>query len=53
MELDDYIHTYQYGMSESPFLGSPLIDQVGETDRLMEHLLPGLVYSDEDAFLVG
>jgi hypothetical protein len=47
------MHTYQYGESESPLLGSPLIDQVGETDRLMGHLLPGPVYSDEDAFLVG
>jgi hypothetical protein len=29
LETDDYIHTYQYGESESPLLGSPLIDQVG------------------------
>jgi hypothetical protein len=53
LEPVDYIHTYQYGESESPLLGSPLIDQVGETDKLMGHLLSGPVYSDEDTFLVG
>jgi hypothetical protein len=24
-----------------------------ETDRLLEHLLPGSIYSDEDALLIG
>ena len=53
METNDYIHTYQDGESESPILGSSLIDQVGKTDRLMGHLLLGPVYSDKDTFLVG
>jgi hypothetical protein len=53
LEPDDYIHIYQYGESDSPLLESPLIDQVGETERLMGHLPLGPVYSDEDAFLVG
>jgi hypothetical protein len=35
LETDDYIHTYQYGESESPLLGSPLIDQVVKTDMSM------------------
>ena len=52
METDDYIHTYQYGESESPLLGSPLIDQLGETDRLMGYLLLRSLYSDEDVSLV-
>jgi hypothetical protein len=34
-------------------LGSPLIDQVVETDRSMRYLLLEPVYSDENAFLVG
>jgi hypothetical protein len=53
LEIDDYIHTYQYGDSESPLLGSPLIDQVVETDILLGYLLPGSVYSDEDPLLIG
>jgi hypothetical protein len=53
LELVDYIHTYQYGESESPLFGIPLIYQVGETDMSMGYLLLGPVYSDEDAFLVG
>jgi hypothetical protein len=53
LETKDYIHTYQYGESESPLLGRPLIDQVVDTNRSMGCLLPGLVYSDDDAFLVG
>jgi hypothetical protein len=48
----DYIHTFQYGESESPILWSPLIDQVVETDISMGHLLQGSSYSDGDAFLV-
>jgi len=34
-------------------LGSPFIDQVGDTDMSMGYLHLGPVYSDEDAFLVG
>jgi hypothetical protein len=52
LETDDHIHTSQYGESESSLLGSPLIDYVVETDMSMGYLLPGPVYSDEDAFLV-
>jgi hypothetical protein len=53
LETDDYIHTYQYGESESPLLGSPLIDQVVETGSLLGYSLPGPFYSDEDALLIG
>jgi hypothetical protein len=52
LETDDYIHTYQYGESKSPLFGSPLIDQVVETDMSMGYLLLGPVYNDKDAFLV-
>jgi len=34
-------------------LWNPLIDQVVETDILLGYLLPGLIYSDEDALLIG
>jgi hypothetical protein len=34
-------------------LETPLVEQIGETDMLMEHLLPGSTYSDEDALLIG
>jgi hypothetical protein len=40
LESVDYIHTYQYGESESPLLGSLLLDQVMETDSLMGYSLP-------------
>jgi hypothetical protein len=53
LNIDDYIHNYKYGDSESPILGIPLIDQVVETNISMEYSLLGPVYSDEDAFLVG
>jgi hypothetical protein len=53
LEPVDYMHTYQYEESESPLLGSLLLDQVGETDSLMGYSLPGPVYSDEDALLIG
>jgi hypothetical protein len=52
LETDDYIHTFQYGESESPLFGSPLIDQVVETDISMGYLLQEPTYSDGDAFLV-
>ena len=45
--------TYQYEESESPLLEIPLFDQVVETVSLMGYSLPGLVYSDEDALLIG
>jgi hypothetical protein len=53
LEPVDYIHTYQYEESESPLLGSLLLDQVVETDNLLGYSLPGSVYSDEDALLIG
>jgi hypothetical protein len=53
LETDDYIHTYQYGESESPLLMSPLIDQVVDTDNLLGYLLPGSIYGNEDGLLIG
>ena len=53
LELVDYRHTYQYEESESPLLGSLLLDQVAETDNLLEYSLLGPVYSDEDTLLIG
>ena len=52
LEPVDYIHTYQYEESESPLLGSLLLDQVVETNSSMRYSLLGLVYSDEDAHLI-
>jgi hypothetical protein len=43
----------QYEESESPLLEIPLMDQVVETDSLLVHLLPGSIYNDEDALLIG
>ena len=34
---------------ESQLLETPLVEQVAEVDRLMEHLLPGSTCIDEDA----
>jgi hypothetical protein len=53
LETVDLTHTYQYEESESPLLEIPLLDQVVETDSLMGYSLPGPVYSDEDALLIG
>jgi hypothetical protein len=53
LEPIDYIHTYQYEESESPLLGSLLLDQVVETNSLLGYSLPGPVYSDEDTLLLG
>jgi hypothetical protein len=53
LEIVDLTHTYQYEESESPLLEIPLMDQVVETDSLLGHLLPGSIYSDEDALLIG
>jgi hypothetical protein len=36
---------------ESQLLETPLVEQIPEDDRLMEHLLPGSVCIDEDALL--
>jgi hypothetical protein len=53
LEIVDLTHTYQYEESESLLLEIPLMDQVVETDNLLGHLLPGSIYSDEDALLIG
>jgi hypothetical protein len=45
----DLTHTGQPEEMESQLLETPLVEQIIEADRLMEHLLPGLAYSDEDA----
>jgi hypothetical protein len=53
LEIVDLTHTYQYEESESTLLEIPLMDQVVESDILLGHSLPGLIYSDEDALLIG
>jgi hypothetical protein len=53
LDTVDLTHTYQYEESESPILEILLFDQVVETDSLMGYSLPGSVYSDEDALLIG
>jgi hypothetical protein len=53
LEIVYLTHTYQYEESESPLLEVPLMDQVVETDNLLGHLLPGSIYIDEDALLIG
>jgi hypothetical protein len=53
LEIVELTRTYQYEESESPLLEIPLMHQVVETDSLLGHLLPGSIYSDEDAFFIG
>jgi hypothetical protein len=38
---------------ESQILETPLVEQVMETNRLVEHLLPGSTCSEEDALFIG
>jgi hypothetical protein len=45
----DLTHTDQPEEIESQFLETPLVEQIVDADRLMEHLLPGLACMDEDA----
>jgi hypothetical protein len=45
----DLTHTGQPEEMESQLLETPLVEQVAEVDRLMEHLLPGSTCIDEDA----
>jgi hypothetical protein len=45
----DLIHTGQPEEMESHLLETPVVEQIVEADRLMEHLLPGSACSDEDA----
>jgi hypothetical protein len=53
LEIVDLTHTYLYEESKSPLWEIPLMDQVVETNILLGHLLPGLIYNDEDALLIG
>jgi hypothetical protein len=45
----DVTHTGQLEEIESQLLETPLVEQIVEDDRLMEHLLPRSVCIDEDA----
>jgi hypothetical protein len=45
----DLTHTDQHEEIESHLLETPLVEQIVETDRFMEHLLPGSACMDEDA----
>jgi hypothetical protein len=45
----DLTHTGHPEEMESQLLETPLVEQVAEADRLMEHLLPGSTCIDEDA----
>jgi hypothetical protein len=49
VQTGDLTHTNQPEEIESQLFETPLVDQIAEADRLMEHLLPGLVCIDEDA----
>jgi hypothetical protein len=45
----DLTHTDQPEEIESQFLETPLVEQIGDVDRLMGHPLLGSTYIDEDA----
>jgi hypothetical protein len=45
--------THLHEEIESPLLGTPLVEQIMETDRLMGHLLPGPACIDEDALFIS
>jgi hypothetical protein len=49
VQTGDLTHTDQPEEIESQLLETPLVEQIAETDRSMEHLLPGSVCIDEDA----
>jgi hypothetical protein len=49
----DLTYTNQHEEIESQLLETPLVEKIVETDRLMEHLLRGLTYNDEDALLIS
>jgi hypothetical protein len=53
VQIVDLTFTHQHEEIESQILETPLVEKIVETDRLMEHLLPGSTYSDEDALLVS
>jgi hypothetical protein len=45
----DFTHTDQHEEIESQLLETPLVEQIVDADRFMEHLLPGSACMDEDA----
>jgi hypothetical protein len=49
----DLTHAYQHEEIESQIWETPLVEKIGEVDRLLEHLLSGLSCSDVDALLVS
>jgi hypothetical protein len=49
VQAGDLTHTDQPEGIESQLLETPLVEQIAEADRLMEHLCPGSVCIDEDA----
>ena len=49
IHIVDPTHTDQHEEIESQLLETPLVEQIVETDRFMEHLLPRSTYMDEDA----
>jgi hypothetical protein len=49
VQIGDLTHTDQLEEIESQLLETSLVEHIVEVDRLMEHLLPRLAYSDEDA----
>jgi hypothetical protein len=49
VQTGDLTHTDQHEEIESHLLETPLVEQIVEADRLMEHLLPGSACIDEDA----
>jgi hypothetical protein len=53
LEIVDLTHTDPHEETESPLLETPLVERIMETDRLMEHLLPGSTCSEEDALFIG
>jgi hypothetical protein len=49
LETVDLTHTDSHEEIESPLLETPLVEQMVDVDRFMEHLFPGLACMDEDA----
>jgi hypothetical protein len=53
VNIVDLTHIDKHENIESQILEIPLVEQIGETDRLMEHVLPSLACIDEDALFIG
>jgi hypothetical protein len=49
VQAGDFTHAYQPKGIESQLLETPLVEQIIEADRLMEHLCPGSVCIDGDS----